>query len=84
MPQAAAGRIQRLERLEAKRAETARLKAEKLSESLLELGGPIVQLPAVVLRDQTIIPVTPHRRSRGPRARPCPRSPILKHLRISS
>jgi DNA polymerase family A/Bifunctional DNA primase/polymerase, N-terminal/3'-5' exonuclease/Family of unknown function (DUF5906) len=48
---------ERQERLEAKRAETARLKAEKLAAPLLELGGPIVSLPAIVLRDQTIIPV---------------------------
>jgi hypothetical protein len=49
---------ERQERLEAKKAETARLRTEKLSASLLELGGPIVSLPAIVLRDQTILPVT--------------------------
>jgi hypothetical protein len=49
---------QRQERLEAKRAETARAKADERSARLLELGGPIVRLPAIVLRDQTIIPVT--------------------------
>lgn len=43
----------------AKKEETARLRAEAKTAKVAELGGPLVQLPAVVLRDQRILPCTP-------------------------
>lgn len=48
---------ERLERDAAKKAKLARERAEARTAKVAELGGPLVQLPAVVLRDQRILPV---------------------------
>jgi hypothetical protein len=48
---------EKAERAAAKKAELARQRAEAKTAKVAELGGPLVQLPAVVLRDQRILEV---------------------------
>jgi phage/plasmid-associated DNA primase len=47
---------ERAERLEARKAKLAQERLDARAAKVAELGGPLVQLPAVVLRDQTILP----------------------------
>jgi phage/plasmid-associated DNA primase len=49
---------EKLERETARKAKLAQERAAAKTAKVAELGGPLVQLPAVVLRDQRIIPVT--------------------------
>lgn len=48
---------QKLERAEAARQLRAQARAGARKAKVAELGGPLVQLPAVVLRDQSVLPV---------------------------
>lgn len=49
---------ERTERAAAKKAALAQERADARTAKIAELGGPLVQLPAAVLRDQRIIPLT--------------------------
>jgi hypothetical protein len=48
---------EKLERAEARKAKLAADRLEARAARVAELGGPLVPLPAIVLRDQTVIPV---------------------------
>jgi Family of unknown function (DUF5906)/3'-5' exonuclease len=47
---------ERAERLEARKAKLAQDRLDARAAKVAELGGPLVQLPAIVLRDQSILP----------------------------
>lgn len=49
---------EKLERAAARKAKLAAGRLEAKKARIAELGGPLVQLPAVVLRDGTVMPVT--------------------------
>jgi phage/plasmid-associated DNA primase len=50
---------ERAERVRARKEKLARERADARRDKIAELGGPLVQLPAIVLRDQSILPCTP-------------------------
>jgi phage/plasmid-associated DNA primase len=50
---------EKLERAEARRAKLAADRLQARAAKVAELGGPVVPLPAIVLRDQSVIPVDP-------------------------
>jgi P4 family phage/plasmid primase-like protien len=50
---------ERAERVQARKEKLAQDRLEARRDKIAELGGPLVQLPAIVLRDQTILPCTP-------------------------
>jgi hypothetical protein len=50
---------ERAQRLAARKDKLACERADARRDKIAELGGPLVQLPAIVLRDQSILPCTP-------------------------